>query len=68
MRGQLFNRGIGNWNKTLKNVPHILGLARNVRSINKMCDIDMHIIFEKDSHKKGHCAKVLVRDIWIGTL
>jgi hypothetical protein len=53
---------------TLPGVLHILGLARNLMSANKMSDAGVHTLFQKDTCKMVPGAMVLMRGVWIGTL
>ena len=54
--------------KTLPSVLHILGLAINLISINKMGDAGVRTKFKKDNCKMVQGEKVLMRGVQCGTL
>jgi hypothetical protein len=49
-------------------VLHILGLERNLISINKMSDLGVHTLSQKDSCNMVEGAMVLMKRVHIGTL
>ena len=49
--------------KILPGVLHILGLARNLICINKMVDVGVKTIFEKDKYKTVQEIMVLTRGV-----
>lgn len=53
---------------TLRGVLHILGLTRNLIFSNRMSDVGVHTIFEKDECNMVRGSMVLMRGFWIGTL
>ena len=54
--------------KTLPGVLHILGLAINLTSINKMGDASVQTIFEKDRGKMVRGAMLFLNGVQCGTL
>ena len=54
--------------RTLLGVLHIPRLERNIISINRMSDVGVHTIFEKDSCKMVHGAMVVMRGAHVGML
>jgi hypothetical protein len=53
---------------TLPGVLHIMGLEINLISINKMSDVGVHTLFQKDSCNMDIGAMVLMKGVHIGTL
>jgi hypothetical protein len=67
-RGRVKLRLIDGRIRTLPGVRHILGLARNLISINKMDDAGVKIVFEKETCRMVRGEMVLLMRVWIGTL
>jgi hypothetical protein len=54
--------------RTLPDVLHIPGLARNLIFVSKMDDAGVKTVFEKETCRMVRGAMVLLKRVWIGTL
>jgi hypothetical protein len=54
--------------RTLPGVFHILGLAKNLIYVSKMDDVEVKIVFEKETCRMVRGAMVLLKGVRIGTL
>jgi hypothetical protein len=54
--------------RTLHDVLHIPGLAKNLICVSKMDDAGVKTMFEKGTCRMVQGAMVLLKEVWVGTL